>query len=113
MTGKYVFEIGCYDNATVLPDDEPTVAHYLTNAGYETILSGKMHFVGADQLHGFRRRLTTDIYPADFSWTPGRDEQGNFIRGGHTQYKCIHIHNHPGQLFDLAADPGEWTNLLG
>jgi len=25
-----------------------------------------MHFCGADQLHGFEERLTTDIYPADF-----------------------------------------------
>ncbi len=29
-----------------------------------------MHFVGPDQLHGFEERLTTDIYPADFAWTP-------------------------------------------
>ena len=39
-------------------------------AGYQTVLSGKMHFCGADQLHGFEERLTTDIYPADFGWTP-------------------------------------------
>jgi choline-sulfatase len=38
--------------------------------GYQTTLSGKMHFIGADQLHGFESRLTTDIYPADFGWTP-------------------------------------------
>src|SRR5262249_16596592 len=25
---------------------------------------------GPDQLHGFEERLTTDIYPADFGWTP-------------------------------------------
>ncbi|MFW2381046.1 MAG: choline-sulfatase, partial [Acidimicrobiales bacterium] len=25
---------------------------------------------GPDQLHGFDHRLTTDIYPADFAWTP-------------------------------------------
>jgi len=31
-----------------------------------TALSGKMHFCGPDQLHGFEERLTTDIYPADF-----------------------------------------------
>ena len=29
-----------------------------------------MHFIGPDQLHGFEERLVTDIYPADFSWTP-------------------------------------------
>ena len=42
---------------------------YLAAAGYRTILAGKMHFVGPDQLHGFEERLTTDIYPADFGWT--------------------------------------------
>ncbi len=42
----------------------------LRRAGYQTVLSGKMHFCGADQLHGFEERLTTDIYPADFGWTP-------------------------------------------
>lgn len=85
MSGMYVSNIGCYDNATVLPADQPTFAHYLTNAGYETILSGKMHFVGPDQLHGFRRRLTTDIYPSRFNWVPSRDEDGNFLRGGHVR----------------------------
>ncbi len=85
MTGKYVSATGNFDNATPLPVDEPTVAHYLTNAGYETVLSGKMHFVGPDQLHGFARRLTTDIYPSDFTWTPSRDESGNFRRGGHAR----------------------------
>jgi choline-sulfatase len=34
------------------------------------VLSGKMHYCGPDQLHGFEERLTTDIYPADFGWTP-------------------------------------------
>jgi choline-sulfatase len=29
-----------------------------------------MHFIGPDQHHGFEERLATDIYPADFSWTP-------------------------------------------
>jgi len=29
-----------------------------------------MHFVGPDQLHGFEERLTTDVYPAGFDWTP-------------------------------------------
>jgi len=45
MTGKYASSFGCYDNAAPLPVDQPTLAHYLTLAGYETVLSGKMHFV--------------------------------------------------------------------
>ena len=38
-----------------------------------------MHFVGPDQLHGFEQRLTTDIYPADFGWTPDYRKPGTRI----------------------------------
>ena len=82
MTGKYASSFGCYDNAAPLPVDQPTLAHYLTLAGYETVLSGKMHFVGPDQLHGYRHRLTTDIYPAQMDWVP-LEEDGKFVAGGH------------------------------
>ena len=70
MTGRLPSAIGAFDNAADLPADVPTFAHYLRFAGYRTVLSGKMHFCGPDQLHGFEERLTTDIYPADFGWTP-------------------------------------------
>lgn len=70
LTGKLPSRIGAYDNAANFPADIPTFAHYLRNLGYQTCLAGKMHFVGPDQLHGFEERLTTDIYPSDFGWTP-------------------------------------------
>ena len=70
MSGRLPSAIGAYDNAAEFPAQVPTFAHYLRLAGYRTALSGKMHFCGADQLHGFEERLTTDIYPADFGWTP-------------------------------------------
>ena len=70
MAGQLPSRIGAYDNAAELSADTPTFAHYLRNAGYQTALSGKMHFCGPDQLHGFEERLTTDIYPSDFGWTP-------------------------------------------
>ncbi len=69
MTGLYTSTTGCYDNGDPYHSFIPTFAHYLTNAGYETVLSGKMHFVGADQLHGYQRRLNTDIYPSGFIWS--------------------------------------------
>src|SRR5271154_6276675 len=62
-----------YDNAAEFGADAPTFAHFMRSRGYKTILSGKMHFCGPDQLHGFESRLTTDIYPADFGWTPDWD----------------------------------------
>ncbi len=70
MTGLLPSGTTVYDNAAEFPSNLPTYAHYLRRAGWNTVLSGKMHFVGADQLHGFEERLTTDIYPADFGWTP-------------------------------------------
>lgn len=69
MSGQYSSRIGAFDNASEFPAAMPTFAHYLRSLGYATCLSGKMHFVGPDQLHGFEERVTTDIYPADFGWT--------------------------------------------
>ncbi|MBV2143470.1 choline-sulfatase [Falsochrobactrum sp. TDYN1] len=70
MSGQLPSRTRVYDNAAEFSSEIPTYAHHLRNAGYQTTLSGKMHFVGPDQLHGFEQRLTTDIYPADFGWTP-------------------------------------------
>ena len=70
LTGRRASRIGVFDNAAELPASVPTLAHHLRLAGYHTSLAGKMHFVGPDQLHGFERRLTTDIYPASLDWTP-------------------------------------------
>ena len=73
MTGLLPSHTRVYDNAAEFAADLPTYAHYLRGLGYRTALSGKMHFCGPDQLHGFETRLTTDIYPADFGWTPDWD----------------------------------------
>ncbi|MGB0578506.1 MAG: choline-sulfatase [Limisphaerales bacterium] len=69
-TGRLVSEVGTFDNGAELPASEPTLMHHLRRADYEVVLSGKAHFVGPDQMHGFERRLTPEIYPSDFSWTP-------------------------------------------
>ena len=70
MSGQLISRIGAYDNASEFPASVPTLAHYLKGLGYRTCLAGKMHFVGPDQKHGFEDRVTTDIYPSDFAWTP-------------------------------------------
>jgi choline-sulfatase len=79
MTGQLPSRTGVFDNAAEFRSDIPTYAHHLRRAGYETALSGKMHFVGPDQMHGFEERLTTDIYPADFGWTPDYRKPGERI----------------------------------
>lgn len=79
MAGQLPSRTRVYDNAAEFASDIPTYAHHLRRAGYATCLSGKMHFVGPDQLHGFEERLTTDIYPADFGWTPDWRRPGQRI----------------------------------
>lgn len=70
MSGLLPSKAGGFDNAHDFSAAIPTFAHYLRLGGYRTCLSGKMHFTGPDQLHGYEERLTTDIYPSDFGWTP-------------------------------------------
>ena len=67
VTGQLPSQIGAWDNAAPLGCEAPTYAHYLRREGYETVLAGKMHFIG-EQLHGYEERLTSDIYPGDFGW---------------------------------------------
>ncbi len=100
MTGRYVSNIGAYDNAATFSSEEPTLPHYLTLAGYDTVLAGKMHFVGADQLHGYNRRLTTNVYPADFAWVP--------VRG--TEYPSER--SHALQYVGEAIHVGRWSQFL-
>jgi choline-sulfatase len=70
LAGQLSTRIGVYDNACEFAPSVPTVAYYMSALGYHTCLAGKMHFVGPDQMHGYQERLTTDIYPSDFGWTP-------------------------------------------
>jgi choline-sulfatase len=79
MSGQLPSRTGVYDNAAEFVSSIPTYAHHLRRHGYHTILCGKMHYVGPDQLHGFETRTTTDIYPADFGWTPDYRKPGERI----------------------------------
>jgi choline-sulfatase len=94
LSGRYVHRIGSWDNAAPLPTDVPTIAHYFGAAGYRTALSGKMHIVGPDQLHGFEDRLTTDIYPTGMKWTRDWDEP----------------HLHPGRNARTGPITWPWAN---
>ena len=79
MSGQLPSRTGVFDNAAEFSSSIPTYAHHLRRHGWHCCLSGKMHFVGPDQLHGFEERLTTDIYPADFGWTPDYTKPGERI----------------------------------
>ncbi|HEX2517413.1 MAG TPA: sulfatase-like hydrolase/transferase [Chloroflexota bacterium] len=75
MTGRYPHHNGAYDNGTALSSDAVTWAHLLRAAGYDAVLSGKQHFVGPDQLHGFRAQIGFDLHAQNahgiFDWERG------------------------------------------
>jgi choline-sulfatase len=121
LSGRLPHAIDAFDNASELASEVPTMAHYLGAAGYRTILAGKMHFVGPDQLHGFDERLTTDIYPADFLWVPDWSrgpgdrptgvgmghvvDAGPCVRNMQVDYDEEVEHVAVQKLFDLARQP--------
>ena len=128
MTGKLCSNIQAWDNAAQIPSDIPTFAHYLRVMGYRTCLSGKMHFIGPDQLHGFEERITTDICPSDFNWTAHWDDPwrtmdwfhdmknvsnaGIAERALQQDYDEEVAHNARRWIFDWARDPDQRPFLL-
>lgn len=84
MSGRLNPSIDVFDNASEFAADIPTLAHYLDMLDYRTILCGKMHFIGPDQLHGFQERLVTDVYPASFSFLPNWEKGPTWISSGTT-----------------------------
>lgn len=63
MSGQLPLESQSMNNFQSLYSDIPTMAHSINNAGYETVLAGRMHFSGPDQLHGYEQRLVGDVTP--------------------------------------------------
>ena len=126
MSGQLASAIGAYDNGAEFASSIPTFAHYLRALNYQAALAGKMHFVGADQLHGFERRLTTDIYPADFNWTGDWTEKqsghsndkitftgaGVCLRNMQMEYDEEVCHRAERKLYDLARGNDERPFML-
>jgi choline-sulfatase len=66
LTCRHPHEIDQWDNACQLSGDIPTFAHAFLSAEYDTVLSGRMHFVGWDQRHGFAERLIGDVQESSY-----------------------------------------------
>ena len=63
LTGRWPHRQSCWTLEDQLAPDLPTYAHALGAAGYHTILAGRMHSIGPDQLHGFSERHVGDGSP--------------------------------------------------
>lgn len=68
LTGQLPSSTGIFSNRSCIPEYTATMMHSLANAGYETVLVGRMHFVGRNQRHGFTKRLVGDFTPT--FWRP-------------------------------------------
>ncbi len=65
MTGREPYQTKVWTNSHILGSDIPTFAHGLGQDGYDVILSGRMHFTGVDQRHGFQERIIGDVCTED------------------------------------------------
>lgn len=96
QTGKYPTEIGCHTNHRRLPADERTIAHALSDTGYEVGYIGKWHLASCGERGG----------PDDFRERPVPPDR----RGG---YKDVWLaadvleftsHSYDGHMFDAAGN---------
>jgi choline-sulfatase len=63
LTGQLPSKTGIYTNHGAIASDQATFLHAIAAEGYETVLCGRMHFVGDDQRHGFTKRIMGDFTP--------------------------------------------------
>lgn len=70
LSGYLPSRNGAFTNSAAIPEDHATWLHGLVAAGYQTVLCGRMHFVGEDQRHGFTDRIFSDFTPQ--FWQSGR-----------------------------------------
>lgn len=91
LSGMRASHTGIFTNSDALPNTLPTFLHHLVEAGYETVLVGRMHFIGPDQRHGFTKRIAPDFTSTGWARPPWVKEDF----GVHAQtmgYKwCTHV----------------------
>jgi arylsulfatase len=77
--GQYPMRTQCYDNAWLMPEDRPSFAQVLTDAGYRTHGIGKCHFTPDKfALRGFQTREVQEEVPrrAEDDYTKSLEEEG-------------------------------------
>lgn len=98
QTGKWATEMGCFRNDKKLPANELTLAHYFTEAGYETGYLGKWHLASEGVDHNYR---TKAVPP--------------HLRGGYNDYWLASdvleftSHGYNGYMYDGDMNKVEFT----
>ena len=100
LTGRHVHRCGAYDNGSSIPYDSPTLGHLMTNAGYRSVLCGRMHIHGPEQLAGFEERPEVGWINPIHAGASGMKPRGSFvekppaIRQG-TEYNHYEVNDSP------------------
>ena len=114
FAGRLPNAIESWDNASEFKAETPTMMHYLRRAGYHTAVSGKTHFIGPDQYHGFNERMTPCIYPTHFAFMHPWAKGAYWIQGTSIQVGLakIGVSETNGQVvFDDLAFNGAMDKL--
>ncbi len=91
LTGQLPSKTGIFTNDDAMAEDQATFIHSIAAEGYETVLCGRMHFLGEDQRHGFTKRIMGEITP--LIWGRGgkkRHDLGPF-KGTLTEEYCTKV----------------------
>jgi len=92
LTGQLPSKTGIMTNNGVISSGQATFAHSLAAEGYETVLCGRMHFLGPDQFHGFTKRLVGDFTPCFH----GRYGECRADLGPYVGTPAFHFYRHYG-----------------
>ena len=92
LSGLLPSNTGVLTNNDTLADTTPTFLHALVEAGYETVLIGRMHFVGRDQLHGFTKHIGGDMTPVTWNRPVDRiAEERGITRMGYGYFGALQV----------------------
>ncbi len=95
QTGKYPEAVGCWRNNIHLPQDEKTIAHWLTEWGYQTAYVGKWHLAsGPEPERNFREEPVPKELRGGWDWWCASDVleftshsyDGHMFRGDGSRY---------------------------
>ena len=95
LTGLHPYQNRVWTNRHVLHSGIPTFAHALGAAGYRSVLAGRMHVRGPDQLHGYSNRLVGDHMPNHLG---GPMPQMGILSGTETPVRKTLTTSGPGQV---------------
>ena len=95
LTGQHPWQHQVWTNQHILDSAIPTFAHALGAAGYRSVLAGRMHVRGPDQLHGYAARLVGDHVPNHLG---GQPADMGVLKGTETPVRKTLETSGPGQV---------------